>query len=454
MPDPSPVHRYRLVRRIARGGMAEVYLAAQIGAGGFEKQVALKKILPMYASMEEFGKLFRDEARIAGALNHGNVVGVLDYGMHDDEWYLAMEYVDGPDLEEVLDRCRRRGLLPPIEVVLYVGHRVASALEYAHAVADLEGKPLRIVHRDVSPPNVLLGVHGEVKLADFGVAKAEMRDSLTRPGVLRGKYAYMSPEQVRHRPVDHRSDLFSLGTVLFELLTGRSPFDGGGDYQTMENVSRGRVVLPSQLRQDTPVELDRILARCHAADPDARYADAGVLRKELAAMMVTRELADEPEGLVGFLRELFPERAPHARPSQPRQGHTPLWEGFAHRLSPMLVEIPTRLATMESLAAFRTTEGEIVAARAEPNADTEPEIQTTGTLARVDVEVATGRLPTTAELGADPDGVRTDGAIQRIDVGSRMSNSALPAAPQPEPEEDDVEDDLTALSAASRPRWG
>ena len=341
MDDVLTFHRYRLIRRIARGGMAEVFLAAHRGAAGFERKVALKKILPVYSGMEEFASLFRDEARISAALDHSGIVQVYDFGQHGGEYYIAMEYVDGPDLEEVVDRCRRRGVLPPVEVVLYIAHRLASCLEYAHSRLDEQDRPLKIIHRDVSPPNVLIGVQGEIKLTDFGVAKAEFRDSMTRPGVLRGKYAYMSPEQVGHRDLDQRSDIFSLGTVLYETLTGVNPFEGSTDYQTIESVGRAEVEPAGFLRPDTPAELDRILITCLEPDPAHRFQDAAQLRRDLATLMLAWPRADDPQCLIDFLHDVFPERATQDTRAALVDGSVPVWEALAHRLSPMLVDLPS-----------------------------------------------------------------------------------------------------------------
>ncbi len=321
--------------------MAEVFLAAHRGAAGFERKVALKKILPVYSGMEEFASLFRDEARISAALDHSGIVQVYDFGQHAGEYYIAMEYVDGPDLEEVVDRCRRRGVLPPVEVVLYIAHRLASCLEYAHSRVDEKDRPLKIIHRDVSPPNVLIGVQGEIKLTDFGVAKAEFRDSMTRPGVLRGKYAYMSPEQVSHKAIDQRSDIFSLGTVLYETLTGVNPFEGSTDYQTIESVGRADIEPAGFMRPDTPAELDRILITCLEPDPEHRFQSAGALRRDLARLMLVWPRADDPQCLVDFLRDVFPERAAQDTRAALVDGSVPVWEALTHRLSPMLVSIPT-----------------------------------------------------------------------------------------------------------------
>lgn len=339
---PKAFQRYRLIRRIARGGMAEVYLAVLRGAAGFERRVALKKILPVYAGIEEFTKLFRDEARIWAVLNHSGVVQVYDFGQHQGDHWIAMEFIDGPDLEEVLDRCRRRGIHPPVDVVIHLGHRLASALEYAHGVRDPSGEELHIIHRDVSPPNILLSVQGEVKLTDFGVAKASTRASLTRPGVLRGKYAYMSPEQVQHKPIDHRSDLFGLGILLYETLTGVNPFEGPTDYQTIESVGRAEVEPAGFLRPDTPAELDRILLGLLEPDPELRYQTGGELRRDLASLMLERPEADEPETLVAFLRDLFPERTPQAQSSGKPNPGAPAWEALAHVITAYDVPVPER----------------------------------------------------------------------------------------------------------------
>jgi serine/threonine-protein kinase len=322
--------------------MAEVYLAVLRGAAGFERRVALKKILPVYAGIEEFTKLFRDEARIWAVLNHSGVVQVYDFGQHQGDHWIAMEFIDGPDLEEVLDRCRRRGIHPPVDVVIHLGHRLASALEYAHGVRDPSGEELHIIHRDVSPPNILLSVQGEVKLTDFGVAKASTRASLTRPGVLRGKYAYMSPEQVQHKPIDHRSDLFGLGILLYETLTGVNPFEGPTDYQTIESVGRAEVEPAGFLRPDTPAELDRILLGLLEPDPELRYQTGGELRRDLAALMLERPEADEPETLVAFLRDLFPERTPQAQSSGKPNPGVPAWEALAHVITVYDVPVPER----------------------------------------------------------------------------------------------------------------
>ncbi len=357
-------HRYRLLRRIARGGMAEVFLALLRGPAGFEKRVALKKILPVYAGMEEFGVLFRDEARLSALLEHCCIVQTYEFGLYEGEHFMAMEYVDGPDLEELLDRCRRRGILLPVDVVLHIVHELTRALEYAHARSE-DGRSFEIIHRDVSPPNVLIGVHGEIKLTDFGVAKAADRESETRPGVLRGKYAYMSPEQVRQGDIDHRSDIFSIGIVLYEALTGVNPFEGTTDFQTMEAVEKAEIEPAGFLRPDTPTELDRILLACLEPDPDLRYQSASDLRRDLAE--VIRSLrGDGPDGLVSFLKDVFPERGPDPSHGPAADLGVPAWEAFAHRLAAMAVPMPAGVRREGRPAAG----GQLVVGSDDPGADT------------------------------------------------------------------------------------
>ncbi len=340
MSTDQTFHRYRLIRRIARGGMAEVFLANLRGPSGFEKRVAIKKILPVYSRMEEFAVLFRDEARLSALLEHSAIVQTYEFGEVDGELFMAMEYVDGPDLEELLDRCRRRGILLPVGVVLHIVHELARALEYSHSLTDDAGNRLGLIHRDVSPPNLLIGVHGEIKLTDFGVARRLDKESKTRPGVLRGKYAYMSPEQIQQGALDHRSDIFSAGIVLYEALTGVNPFEETTDFQTMESVERAEVEPATFLRPDTPTELDRILLACLEPDPDLRYQNASDLRRDLGEVIRAINTQEGPEALVSFLRDVFPERAPNASADPAGERGTPTWEHLAHRLPVMVVPIP------------------------------------------------------------------------------------------------------------------
>ena len=303
--------------------MAEVYLSVLRGAAGFEKRLVIKKILPIYTDLEEFTRLFTDEARISVSLNHSHIVQVFDFGVHAGEHFIAMEYVDGPDLEKLLIACRKLRTQLSVESILYVATRVAAALEYAHTRVDDQGRALELVHRDISPPNVLLSVGGDVKITDFGVAKYQQRLSKSRPGVVRGKYAYMSPEQLTGRSLDHRSDLFSLGTVLYEMTTGRNPFLGDTDYQTMEAVVGADPASPLTLRARAPRDLVRIIQRCLAGSPDARYQDATELRRDLAELMFNRGVIDDPALLLDEMWRLFPRQLQRRGPGAPPRRAAP-----------------------------------------------------------------------------------------------------------------------------------
>ncbi len=271
--------RYRIEERIAAGGMGEVYRASVTTVAGVDKPVALKLVRGDLAGQKGFAQLFVEEVRVAMALSHANVVQAFDVGRIDERWFLAMEYVDGVDLRGLLSWRRRTGRGPmPLGEALLVAIRTLEGLDYAHRRTAPDGTPLAIVHRDVSPGNVLLSREGEVKLADFGVAKSTLRDVGSLIGTLKGKLPYMPPEQVRGGAVDRRADLYALGAVLYEMVAGRRLFEG-----------EGAVIIPAILggaghrldRLEASPELVRILKRALAADVDVRYPTGAMMRQEL-----------------------------------------------------------------------------------------------------------------------------------------------------------------------------
>ncbi|MCA9693925.1 MAG: serine/threonine protein kinase [Myxococcales bacterium] len=273
-PLPASIGPYRVLRRLGVGGMAEVFLAIAYGASGFEKQVAIKIPLPR---VREDGRLLRlliEEARLGARLQHRNLVQVHDLGVADGVYYVRMDYVDGADLHTLTRRER-----PSPGLALLIAEELALALEYVHDVRDDEGRPLGLVHRDVSPSNILLSRHGELKLADFGIAKATMLADNTLADGRRGKYAYMSPEQVERRSLTAQSDQFALGVTLVELLIGRRPFEGATPLATMENI---RAAAPPPLPQLTP-EVRAVALRCLSQRPEDRFPSAAELREALAA---------------------------------------------------------------------------------------------------------------------------------------------------------------------------
>ncbi len=272
---------YDLVRQIAVGGMAEIYLARTSGVAGFEKYVALKLIHSRFADNAQFTQRLVDEAKIAVQLSHANIVQTFDLGRVGDTFYITMEYVDGADLFDVLVRCSERKIDLPFDLCAFVAREIARALDHAHRKTTRDGTPLGIVHRDVSPHNVLVSRSGEVKLVDFGIAKAATKIWQTATGVIQGKYHYMSPEQASGEPIDLRSDVFSAGIVLYELLTGRMLYREADMHRLLGKARRADIAPPSSLRDRVPPELERIAMRALAKQRADRYQTAAELATDL-----------------------------------------------------------------------------------------------------------------------------------------------------------------------------
>lgn len=280
--------RYRLIRPLGRGGMAEVHLAESVGPMNFRKQVAIKRLLPQYAQNKRYVQMLMDEAHIAGSINHPNVVQVIDLGQVEGVHYIAMEFVHGVDLACVLQTLRMQQRPLPLAVALHIARCVGRGLHAAHTLVDADGLPMRVVHRDVSPHNVLLSMDGEVKLIDFGVAKAETNLTMTRSGVIKGKLQYMSPEQARAEPVDCRADVFSLGMTLYKMLVGRLPFSGTNEFQIYDEILRKKAAPPSLHRPDVPERVDALVLRALRKLADERFQTADemarVIDRALAAL--------------------------------------------------------------------------------------------------------------------------------------------------------------------------
>ena len=308
--------RYRLLSLIGQGGMAEVFKAKSYGVEGFEKVVVIKRILPELAASDQFVEMFIHEAKLAVRLSHANVVQVFDLGLAPgtvvggmpsaDAYYMAMEYVSGLDLATLLTRCRRQSVPIPVEMAVYVAAEVAKGLDHAHRRRDEQNQPLNIVHLDVSPQNILLSLEGEVKVTDFGIAKAAsaleptgMDDTRTRQ--LKGKFGYMSPEHVEGNPVDARSDLFSLGTVLYEMLAGVNPFSAPTSFETLRRVSTVEYPPVELLRPEVPPELVALLKTAMAPKTADRFADAGRMYEALLAFLYSQGRRFSAHDLADFL---------------------------------------------------------------------------------------------------------------------------------------------------------
>ena len=281
MRQPIKFGKYLLLERIAVGGMAEVYAAKAFGAAGFERLLAIKRILPTMGEDPEFIQMFVDEARIAAQLSHPNIVQVIELGKHEDSYFIAMEYVSGRDVRQLNERFRKIGRPMPIPQASFILSRVCEALDYAHRRRDGHGVPLGIVHRDISPQNVLVSFDGNVKLIDFGIAKAESRFSKTQAGILKGKFSYMSPEQVKGLDVDHRSDIFAAGVLLWEMLCGKKLFTGDSDIAVLEKVRAAEVAPPRRINPSIPEGLEEVVLRSLAGDPRDRYQWASEMHDDL-----------------------------------------------------------------------------------------------------------------------------------------------------------------------------
>ncbi|QRK07749.1 serine/threonine protein kinase [Archangium violaceum] len=301
--------KYQLLKRLAMGGMAQIYLARQRGPEGFEKLVVIKRILPHLAENAEFVRMFLAEARIAARLDHPNIVDIYDLGAQDDSYFIAMEYIHGEDLRRVWKRAERSGQLIPVPLVCRILIEACAGLDHAHKKVDSNGKPLNIVHRDISPQNILLTFEGRVKVVDFGIAKAADQASETRSGVLKGKYSYMSPEQASgQKKLDCRSDIFALGVVLYELLTGMRLFKRLNDMATLQAVAECRIQPPSQINPRVPKDLDAIVMKALARDPDDRYAEALQLQLALEDWLVAHQLPASTAHVAAFMKDLYAAR--------------------------------------------------------------------------------------------------------------------------------------------------
>jgi tRNA A-37 threonylcarbamoyl transferase component Bud32 len=296
--------RYTVVRKLANGGMAEIFLASQQGHEGFQKPVVLKRILGTIYADPQFRNMLIDEAHISMSLTHSNIVQVLDLGLAGGRYFLVLELIDGWDLGHIIQRGRAARLPLPANLGLFVVTEVCRALAYAHAKRGVDGQPLGIVHRDVSPNNVLISEHGEVKLADFGIAKAMNKREHTGTGVVKGKVAFMSPEQGLGKSIDGRSDVFSLGTLLYVVSVGVRPFDATTDLETLLRVQRADFKAPNKVRPDLAPELVSIMTRAMKFSPDERYQTADDMLLDLERLLRSLDGGVGSTELKHYLAEL------------------------------------------------------------------------------------------------------------------------------------------------------
>jgi eukaryotic-like serine/threonine-protein kinase len=305
---PSNFGKYEIITHLASGGMADIFLCRARGIQGFEKLAIIKRVRQDRAFDKKMVDLFLDEARLAASLQHPNIVQVFEFGIVDGSYFLAMQYVHGEDVHALVKRMREAGERLPLPEVLAIVVGVCQGLHYAHECEGLNGRPLGIVHRDISPSNVLISYDGAVLITDFGIAKATSRSSETTTGTVRGKLAYMSPEQCRGLPLDRRSDIFAIGTLLHELSTGKPLFGALSDFDIMKAIVENPVRAPSAQVPGYPSELDRIVLKALARDPAHRYESARELQLDIERFAVEHKMPISSARLAGFMQERFADR--------------------------------------------------------------------------------------------------------------------------------------------------
>ncbi|HZH18025.1 MAG TPA: serine/threonine-protein kinase [Archangium sp.] len=304
----SPVEtfgRYELLRKLATGGMGQVFLARQKGPVGFQKLLVVKRLLPHLSEDTDFIKMFLDEARIAGILNHPNIAQIYELGDVDGVLYIAMEYVQGEAISQVNARANLRKGGLPLGLKCRIIADAAAGLDHAHQARSPSGRKLGLIHRDVSPQNVLVGFNGNVKLIDFGVAKVSGKLSHTVVGTIKGKHAYMSPEQARDEELDARSDVYGLGIVFYELLTSQRLFKRESDLATLKAVVGAKVIPPSEAVPGIPKSLDAVVMKALARKREERFQSAGELQLAIEDFLLAERLPATPAHLTAFMKELF-----------------------------------------------------------------------------------------------------------------------------------------------------
>ena len=304
--QPKHFGKYQLLDKIAAGGMAELFRAKLTGAQGFEKLIAIKKILSNLVEEENLVKSFIDEAKLAALLHHENIVQIYDFGSMDGEFFIAMEYLFGKDLRTITQTASDRNLPISMENSLYLASRICAGLDYSHNLKDLQGKPLNIIHRDINPQNILITYEGQVKIIDFGIAKAASHNTKTRENLIKGKLAYMSPEQANGQTIDHRSDIFSTGIILYEMLSARRMFQGE-TLHVLTLVRNAQYEPPEKVIPNLPAKLSEILDRALAKDPADRYQSCGEMLAEIEECLFKLSLRPNARTFASYMKALFEE---------------------------------------------------------------------------------------------------------------------------------------------------
>lgn len=297
--------KYVLLNRIAVGGMAEIFLARQEGLEGFEKTICIKRIRPHLSSQPNFVRMFLNEAKLAAQLNHPNIVQIYDLGRINDSYFIAMEYISGRDTSRILPKAEKLRMPFPMIYALKIASNACEGLYYAHSKTDAYGNPLSVVHRDITPENIIVGFNGTVKIVDFGIAKASTQLEQTRAGEIKGKLSFMSPEQAMGKTLDHRSDIFSLGAVMYEWITGYKLFTGENEMAILKNIIDGRIYPPSYFKEDVHPEVEKILMKALEKDVEKRYQSAWEMQFDIDTFVAGSDFSPSNIHLSNFLKQLF-----------------------------------------------------------------------------------------------------------------------------------------------------
>lgn len=305
--QPTRFGKYLLLEKLATGGMAQLYRAKIIGVEGFEKFIAIKQILPHLAHEEELITSFIDEAKLAALLNHQNIVQIYDFGSMENSYFITMEFLFGKDLRAVNAKAREKGTPVSLENALYLISKVCAGLDYAHKLKDFQGKSLNIIHRDISPQNIFLTYEGDVKIVDFGIAKAASQSTITQVGMIKGKVAYMSPEQAAGKVIDHRSDIFATGILLYELVACRRMFQGDDTLQILSKVREAEFTPLGTLKGGLPEKLYDIVAKALTKEPEDRYQSLADMQADIEECIFRLNLRPSGRSMAEYLKLLFAE---------------------------------------------------------------------------------------------------------------------------------------------------
>jgi serine/threonine protein kinase len=442
---PTTFGKYFLLERISVGGMAEVFRSKAFGVEGFERLVAVKRILPTIAEDKEFIRMFIEEAKLAVQLNHANIAQIFDLGVVDGSYYIALEHVHGRDLRGICDRCRQDGEAMPIAQACFIAMKVCEGLDYAHNKRDQSGRELGLIHRDVSPQSILISFEGEVKLIDFGIAKAAGTSPRTQAEILKGKFGYMSPEQARGGHVDRRSDVFSCGIVLYELLTGERLFAGDSDYATLDKVKSVEILPPSTYNRKIPDELERIVLKALSKDVDERYQHAIDLHDELQAFVYTAGEFYSRKDLAGWMKRTFGKEIEEetAKLESYRQLRPPMPAGAPVSASPAVpppVPVSAQAATSVAVAPAVSAPAVSAPAVSAPPVSAPPASAPTAAASGASPALAAGSLDPLPVLAATDaalappvsDAVPEPApAVSRVSTANRAAARRPPTQPAP-----------------------